>query len=84
MNRIKKYIDDNVSLRVTDFQLLDVSFYGCDARFEFEIRDKETGIVMDPDTEMVEYAFMGVDDGEEIYTFEYMDETLIEKIASYF
>lgn len=84
MNKIKKYIDDNVSLRVTDFQLLDVSFYGCDARFEFEFRDKETGVVLNTYMETVENAFMGVDDGDEIYTFEYMDETLTEKIASFF
>ena len=69
MNKIKKYIDDNVSIRVTDFQLLDVSFYGCDARFEFEIRDKETGVVLDTDMETVGSAFMGVDDSEEIYYF---------------
>ena len=69
MNKIKKYIDDNVSIRVTDFQLLDVSFYGCDARFEFEIRDKETSVVLDTDMETVGSAFMGVDDSEEIYYF---------------
>ena len=69
MIKIKQYIDDNVSIKVTDFQLLDVSFYGCDARFEFEIRDKETGVVLDTDMEEIENAFMGVDDGEEIYFF---------------
>ena len=69
MNKIKPYIDDNVSIRITDFQLLDVSFYGCDARFEFEIRDKETGVVLDTDIETVGSAFMGVDDSEEIYYF---------------
>ena len=69
MIKIKQYIDENVSIKITDFQLLNVSFYGCDARFEFEIMDKETGVVLDTDMETIEYAFMGVDDGEEIYYF---------------
>jgi len=68
-NKIKQYCAENVSVRITDFQLLDVSFYGCDAQFEFEIKDKETGVVLDTDMETVENAFMGVDDGEEIYSF---------------
>ena len=66
---IKQYRKENVDLKITDFELLDVSFYGCDARFEFEIRDKETGVLLDTDYETVENAFMGVDDGEEIYYF---------------
>ena len=69
MLKIKKYSDENVRVKITDFQLRDVSFYGCDAGFEFEIRDDETDVLLDTDYEIVENAFMGVDDGEEIYYF---------------
>lgn len=69
MRKIKKYCVKNVSIKITDFQLLDVSIYGCDARFYFEIRDKETGVLLDTDCETIENAFMGVDDDEEIYYF---------------
>ena len=67
--KIKQYNDENVCIQIKDFELLDVSFYGCDARFEFEIRDKETGVLLGTDNEKVENAFMGVDDDEEIYAF---------------
>ena len=69
MLKIKKYSDDNVHIKITDFQLRNVSFYGCDAGFEFEIRDDETDVLLDTDYEIVENAFMGVDDEEEIYYF---------------
>ena len=69
MLKIKKYSVDNVQIKITDFQLQDVSFYGCDAGFEFEIRDKETDVLLDTDYEIVDNAFMGVDDSEEIYSF---------------
>ena len=67
MKKIKKYCEDNIRIKITDFELLDVSIYGCDARFEFEIRDNETDVLLDTDYETIDYAFMGVDDGEEIY-----------------
>ena len=69
MKKIKKYCEDNIRIKITDFELLDVSIYGCDARFEFEIRDNETDVLLDTDYETIDYAFMGVDDGEEIYYF---------------
>lgn len=69
MRKIKKYCEYNVRIKITDFELLDVSIYGCDARFEFEIRDKETDVLLDTDYETIENAFMGVDDDEEIYYF---------------
>ena len=65
---IKKYCKDNIGIKIIDFELLDVSFYGCDARFEFEVRDKETDVLLSTDFEKVENAFMG-DDSEEIYAF---------------
>lgn len=69
MRKIKKYCKDNVHIKITDFELLDVSFYGCDARFHFEIRDDETDALLDTDCETIENAFMGVDDSEDIYYF---------------
>ncbi|MBQ9190825.1 MAG: hypothetical protein IJ142_04375 [Bacteroidaceae bacterium] len=69
MKKIKKYCKDNIRIKITDFELLDVSIYGCDARFEFEIRDNKTDVLLDTDYETIDYAFMGVDDGEEIYYF---------------
>lgn len=66
---IKKYCKDNIHIKITDFELLDVSIYGCDARFEFEIRDNETDVLLNKDLEKVENAFMGVDDSEDIYAF---------------
>ena len=69
MQKIKKYCEDNVHIKITDFELEDVSFYGCDAWFDFEIIDNETGALLDTDVEKVEYAFMGVDDSEDIYYF---------------
>ena len=66
---IKKYCKENIYIKVTGFELRDVSFYGCDACFEFEIRDKETDVLLDKDYETVENAFMGVDDSEDIYYF---------------
>ena len=69
MRKIKKYSEDNVHIKITDFELSDVSFYGCDAWFYFEIRDDETDVLLDTDSEFVENAFMGVDPSEEIYYF---------------
>ncbi|MBR6416944.1 MAG: hypothetical protein IKS22_12715 [Bacteroidales bacterium] len=66
---VNKYCIDNVSIRITDFELRDVSFYGCDAIFDLEIVDKETGVVIATDCEILENAFMGVDDSEELYYF---------------
>lgn len=66
---IKHYCKENIFIKITDFELLDVSFYGCDARFEFEIYDKETETLLDTDYERIENAFMGVDDSEDIYYF---------------
>lgn len=70
---IKKYCMDNVHIKITDFELLDVSIYGCDARFEFEIRDNETDVLLDTDFQKVENAFMGVDDSEEYELQNYND-----------
>ena len=69
MDTIKKYCEENIHIQITDFELRDVSIYGCDALFYFEIRDDETDVVLDTDCETIENAFMGVDDGEEIYYF---------------
>ena len=69
MQKIKKYCEDNVHIKISDFDLLDISIYGCDARFYFEIRDDETDVLLDTDCETIENAFMGVDDDEEIYYF---------------
>lgn len=70
---IKKYCKDNIHIKITDFELLDVSIYGCDARFEFEIRDNETDVLLDTDFQKVENAFMGVDDSEEYELQNYND-----------
>ena len=67
--KIKQYCEENVCIKVVDFELLDVSFYGCDACFEFEIRDQESNVLLDTDYETIENAFMGVDDSEDIYAF---------------
>lgn len=67
--KVKQYCKENVCIKVVDFELLDVSFYGCDARFEIEIKDQESNVLLDTDFETVENAFMGVDDSEEIYAF---------------
>lgn len=69
MQKIKKYCEDNVHIKITDFDLLDISIYGCDARFYFEIRDDETDVLLDTDCETIENAFMGVDDDGDIYCF---------------
>ena len=69
MRKIKKYCKENVHVKITDFDLLDVSFYGCDACFHFEIRDDETDVLLDTDCETIENAFMGVDNSEDIYYF---------------
>ncbi len=66
---IKQYSAENIRIQITDFELLNTSFYGCDARFDFEIRDKETDVVLATDCETIENAFMGVDDSDEIYSF---------------
>lgn len=69
MRKIKKYCNENVHIKITDFELLDVSVYGCDVCFYFEIRDGETEMLLDTDCEIIENAFMGVDDNEDIYYF---------------
>jgi hypothetical protein len=69
MGKIKKYSRENIHIKITDFELRNVSFYGCDAGFYFEIRDNETDVLLDSDYEIVDNAFMGVDDSEEIYCF---------------
>lgn len=66
---IKKYCKDNISIKISDFKLKDTSFYGCDATFEFEIIDKETGTHLADDVEIIDSAFMGIDDSEDIYNF---------------
>lgn len=73
MQKIKKYCKDIIHIKITDFELLDVSIYGCDARFEFEIRDNETDVLLDTDFQKVENAFMGVDDSEEYELQNYND-----------
>ena len=66
---IKHYCKNNIRIQITDVQLMDISFYGCDAGFDFEIRDKETDVLLDTGYEYVEYAFPGVDEDEEIDCF---------------
>lgn len=66
---IKLFSKENVRIHITDFELLKTSFYGCDARFEYEVRDKETNTLLYTDYDTIEYAFTGVDDSEEIYYF---------------
>lgn len=66
---IKLFSKESITIHITDFRLTDVSIYGCDADFEYEIRDKETGTLLDTDSQRLEYAFMGVDDGDELYLF---------------
>lgn len=78
---IKLFSEENVRIHVTDFELLDVSFYGCDARFEYEVRDKETNTLLYTDFDTIEYAFMGVDGSEEIYFF--LEEKGIDFSAEY-
>ena len=68
-HKIKQYCVESVSIKITDFKLQDVSFYGCDALFEFEIRDDETGLLLDTGFETIENAFMGIDDSEDLYAF---------------
>ena len=65
----KQLCKENVRIQIKDFELKDVSFYGCDADFDIEIKDKETGILLATDNVRVENAFWGVDDSEEIYYF---------------
>ena len=60
---------ENVRIQITDFELMNVCIYGCDACFHFEIRDKETNFLLLSDSEIIENAFMGVDDVDEIYYF---------------
>ena len=78
---IKLFSKENVRIHVTDFELLKISFYGCDARFEYEVRDNETNTLLDTDFDTIEYAFMGVDNSEEIYYF--LEEKGIEFSAEY-
>ena len=69
MGKIKKYSKENIHIKITDFELRNVSFYGCDAGFDLEIRDSETDVLLDTDYEIVDNAFMGVDDSEDLYSF---------------
>lgn len=78
---IKLFSKENVCIHITDFELLKISFYGCDARFEYEVRDKETNTLLYTDFDTIEYAFMGVDDSEEIYYF--LEEKGIDFSAEY-
>ncbi len=66
---IKSYREENVCIKITDFQLRDVSIYGCDATLDFNIYDKETMVLLDTDFETIENAFMGVDDSEDLWNF---------------
>ena len=66
---IKHYCKNNIRIQITDVQLMDISFYGCDAGFHFEIRDKETDVLLDTDYDSVVCAFPGVDEDEEINCF---------------
>ena len=50
-NNIKRYSKENVRIQIKDFELENVSFYGCDAYFDIEIKDKETGILLSTDNE---------------------------------
>ena len=65
----KQLCKENIRIQIKDFELKDVSFYGCDADFDIEIKDKETGILLATDNVRVENAFWGVDDSEEFYYF---------------
>jgi len=67
--KIKKYWSENIRIQIKDFELQNVSFYGCDACFNYEIRDKETDVLLETDYAIIDNAFMGVDDSEEIYYF---------------
>lgn len=66
---VKLYNADNITIRITDFKLQNVSYYGCDALFYYEIRDLETGILLDTSCETIEAAFMGIDDSEDVCEF---------------
>ena len=78
---IKLFSKENVRIHITDFELLKTTFYGCDARFEYEVRDKETDTLLDTTYDTIENAFMGVDDSEEIYYF--LEEKGIDFSAEY-
>lgn len=67
--KIKKYSKENVRIQIKEFELKDVSFFGCDACFDFEIRDKETDVLLATDYVTIENAFMGVVDSDDIYYF---------------
>ena len=69
MKTLRKYSKQNIHIVITDFRLMDISFYGCDAMFDFEIRDNETNVLLDVDCEIIENAFAGVDDSEDLYYF---------------
>ena len=66
---IKKYCKENIRIEITDFELTDVSYYGCDADVYFEIRDKETNVLLASKCEYIQWAFMGIDEGEELDYF---------------
>lgn len=78
---IKAYRKENVCIKITDFELRDVSFYGCDAIFYFDIYDKETQVLLDTDCEIVENAFMGGDDSE--FLWEFLEEKGIDFSEEY-
>ena len=69
VTQVKLYSKENLSIRITDFKLLNVSIYGCDARFDYEIRDQDTDILLDTDCDVIRSAFMGIDDSEELDYF---------------
>lgn len=72
-NRIKKFIADNIKIVVTGIEITDTSFYGTDARFDFEIRDKQTDILLDEDSESLEWCLPGYE-GDEEYLEEWLKE----------
>lgn len=66
---LKVYSKENIKICIKDVELRDISYYGCDAYFSIEVRDKMTDILLETTTDSLEDAFPGVDDGEEIYYF---------------
>ena len=65
---VKQFNDENLEIKITDFKLDDLSVYGCDATFIYDLIDKETGIKIDEDYDTIT-AFMGVEIDDEIYDF---------------
>jgi hypothetical protein len=63
--RIKKFIADNIKIVVTGIEITDTSFYGTDAWFDFEIRDRQTDILLGEDREWLEWCLPGYEDDDE-------------------